>query len=514
MLAILLTLSSLSGCIGDEETAPVENTEPPLTCESLSEQGLTTHSLVISTPEYDNHDSWINEFSIRSQLVFNKSDLDLVDKSSQVLVDGVLYNLLVPVPYSHFTIMIPYVTGENLSYNSVDKTLFPGDLVCLVENPNVEVYDRLASNHPCFDVNSTRLVDGIYEHHEIECEVIMTESPTYVSKLRGNVEFPWDRNDDISSLCRNIYVNENQSNYVGVDFNKLTTLWGHFMPGFEFRIYNTTYENIDQNLEPLGTYFIKEAFTHSGDGQLCNLGIVRLASNANLTEDAVIPMALTSNHSWEVVAEECTFFSRIPESGISELMTSSDCKGNQQYIAEKHRDQYSLDWLANNSHNESVYPFFLNFTQFYLSKDFAAWHSELSDTVHAIDDSWGLNKENITSEIFDNITSKMEIPEMENYSFVDLRQTHYIHCKNWDGDVNWSFTLNRYHPYYDSPLSEKLDDVNYDEDGWAFAGNQEVCTFIVADNNQAVMNEYMLTVVIHREEDGSLSVVAITDDYV
>jgi hypothetical protein len=528
-LTLLLLLFPLTGCIGADNETEVEIS---LACNELD---FTTHEVTTSYPEHE-FETWIETNTIRDGIYIQNSDLSYFEEATQVLLNEQIFNLTPyksPVYDTHTKIGVGWIysadgTGEGIDYNI-------GDVICLIENPEIVlIHDGRGDSRVCKNT-ILRLENGNYEHHIPDCNYVLTENLDRTSTIRGSVEFPSNSvsPEDCDSLS---FFNSFNSSIVGVNLS-VAGSWGHFGGGNEFRVH---YNGIESNY--VKSYFInaqeqdrypltQEASIRSVgihvDDLLrdCNIAGVELYADENLTDPASLDRNLTTADTWEVIAEECTFNRPNARLGESQLMFYHGCSnsylGVSQSFCEDNPD--ICETWANEIQPESSHMYYSNFTQAIINQNYSMWHAMLADQVHSINSDEVYEKQNLTDEFFENFTNKVGAIDLDNASRLDLAQNHWQlrYSPYTNSTFNWSFV-----PVYGnlewgvvSPIAESvlLQDRIYNDTGWGYGGifvpstTYEIHTWVMGPNTTPLLSEYLLTVVLERDGNGTLSIVGIAD---
>tara|TARA_Y100000996_G_scaffold36928_2_gene25747 strand:- start:847 stop:3123 length:2277 start_codon:yes stop_codon:yes gene_type:complete len=507
-----------------------------------SEIEYTTHEVTISFVDYE-FETWQELNPQHRFLYIENSDLIYFEDATQVLANGQIYHLHnqgAPVLDTHTKF---YVFSNTDNQDAVIITN-KGDVVCLIENPNISNYQGELGRECAYD--SHRLENGSYEHASPMCNHVLTEHLDHTSTIRGGIEFPRCPDDDNhgtdNGRCANVlpFFNVHNGSGVGVNYT-VASSWGHFLEGNQFTIH---YNNQDGGYHK--SYFVKELTEERKGGQILSKGIttdniegygvayVELYADENLTELASLDRDLTTNDEWEVIANECSFYRSNFFLGTSKMPKTHHCAGMYKGV--------DIDWYTTNypdfdidayldeinNPKENPHSFFHNFTQAMITKNYSAWHGMLADEVHAVNSNATYDKANLTEAFFENFTNVLGTIELENASRLDLAQSHWQldqypplnpdpnYTFNWGFDVNtvasiaWDVT---------SPMTESalLQDRIYNSTGWGYGGTfiesteYGIMTWIPGPNTTPLFSEYLLTIVVDRDVDGNLSIVGIAD---
>ena len=522
----MLTVS-LSGCIGDD---PVEEQE--VVC---SEIEYTTHEVTISFVEYE-FETWYGYNPHHRFLYIENSDLIYFEDATQVLANGQIYDLQpqgAPVLGTH----TKYYVYSNEDNQDAEIFTNNGDVVCLIENPNISPRDWIWERDRECAPDSYRLENGSYEHANPMCNFVLTEHLDYTSTIRGGIELPQNLHRE---ECQNMtsVLNSHNGSVVGVNYT-VARSWGHFLEGNQFTIYYN-----DQDGGYHKSYFVKEYKEERRGGSIyskgittegsyaCNFAYVQLYADENLTELASLDRELTTNDEWEVIANECSFYRSNFFLGTSKMPISHGCKGvylgldiewYATYNPDFDIDAY-IEGMNNPIESESAHHFFDNFTQAMITKNYSAWHGMLADEVHAVNSNATYDKANLTEAFFENFTNALGTIELENASRLDLAQSHSI-VGDMQSDPNstfdWVFHPNNggFDVNISSPIAESAlsQDRIYNFTGWGYDGTfiesteYSIVTWLPGPNTTPLLSEYLLTIVVDRDADGNLSIVGIAD---
>ena len=521
-LILLMVTISLSGCLesGDSE-------QEVYVC---SEIDFTTHEITVSYLEYELESSFV--YPEYDSVVVKNSDLIYFENATQVLANGQIYDI-----YPEGSAILETNTRFQVYKNNDNQDpriiVDNGDTICLIENPNIDRthYVYLGQYGQC-TVDSYRLENGSYEHAKPMCNYILTEHLDRTSTIRGGVEniIGWE-GDNCPTDVLNIY----NGDLVGLNYT-VGGSWGHFSEGNEFRIY---YNGLNESYHK--SYFLKELREDRQSGtiysrgidtvQPCNIAFVQLYADKNLTEPASLDRNLTTDDDWEIIAEGCTFYRSNFYLGTAEMPITHFCEGTIK--------SSDLTWLVNNvpnfdlsaalerqnNTNESAHEFFKNFTQTMITKNYSEWHNMLADEVHAINSNTTYQKTNLTESFFENFTDTLGTIEFANASIMDLSQSHWqlIHTfilNDPSPTFNWSFDpIGSLFWEVDSPMAESalMQDRIYNHTGWGYNGiffestQHHIMTWVPGPYTTPLLNEYLLTIVVDRNEDGSISIVGMAD---
>jgi hypothetical protein len=173
---------------------------------------------------------------------------------------------------------------------------------------------------------------------------------------------------------------------------------------------------------------------------------------------------------------------------------------------------------------ESSTLFYKNLTQAIITQNYSMWYAMLADQVHSVNSDVVYEKQNLTEEFFENFTNKVGTIDLENASRLDLAQNHWELYQNGNygnaenSTFDWSFVKGNMEWEIVSPLAESvlLQDRIYNDTGWGYDGifvsrSYEICTWVMGPNTTPLISEYLLTVVLDRDENGTLSIVGIAD---
>ena len=526
--SLLILTVSLSGCIGDD---PVEEQEV-FVC---SEIEYTTHEVTISFVEYE-FETWYGYNPQHRFLYIENSDLIYFEDATQVLANGQIYDLQpqgAPVLGAHTKYYV-YSNEDNQ-----DAQIFTnnGDVVCLIENPNISPRDWIWERDRECAPDSYRLENGSYEHANPMCNFVLTEHLDYTSTIRGGIELPENLHRE---ECQNMtsVLNSHNGSVVGVNYT-VAGSWGHFLEGNQFTIYYN-----DQDGGYHKSYFVKELKEERSGGTIYSYGIttdgiegygvayVELYADENLTELASLDRDLTTNDEWEVIANECFFERSNFFLGTSKMPIMHGCAGvylgiDIEWYETNHPD-FDIDAYLDEfmKPKENSASFFRNFTQAMIAKNYSAWHGMLADEVHAINSNATYDKANLTEAFFENFTNALGTIELENASRLDLAQSHWQleqypplnpypnYTFNWVFDPSNALEWDVASPMAESALSQ---DRIYNSTGWGYDGafieSREyiIMTWIPGPNTTPLLSEYLLTIVVDRDTDGNLSIVGIAD---
>ena len=502
-----------------------------------SEIEYTTHEVTISFVEYE-FESWYGNNPQYRYLYIENSDLIYFEDATQVLANGQIYDfqpLGAPVHDTHTKYFV-YSNEDNQ-----DAQIFTnnGDVVCLIENPNISPSDWIWERNRECAPDSYRLENGSYEHANPMCNFVLTEHLDRTSTIRGGIEFP--RNLDVGDgFCGNLldWFNVYNGSMVAVNYT-LAGSWGHFLEGNQFTIYYN-----DQDGGYHKSYFVKEHKEERMGGQIyskgittdnvegCNVAYVQLYADENLTELASLDRNLTTNDEWEVIANGCFFDRSNFYLGTTKMPIVHGCEGVYKGL--------DIDWYTNyypefdvdaylediNNPKENPLTFFENFTQAMITKNYSAWHGMLADEVHAVNSDTTYDKANLTEAFFENFTNALGAIELENASRLDLAQSHWRleHAPPFNSEPNstfdWVFDpTNTMQWDVASPMAESAlsQDRIYNSTGWGYGGTfiestgYRIMTWVPGPNTTPLFSEYLLTIVVDRDADGSLSIVGIAD---
>ena len=529
VLTLLLLLFPLTGCIGADNETEVEI---PLVC---SELDFTTHEVTTSYPDFE-FETWIENNTVQHVIYIQNSDLSYFEEATQVLANEQIFNLTPyksPVSDTHTQIKVDQIFWANNTIDSIEYNI--GDVVCLIENPEIVlIHDGRGDARWCKS-NPLRLENGNYEHNQTNCNFVLTENLDGTSTIRGSVEFL--RNSVSPETCDDLpSINSFNSSIVGVNLS-VAGNWGHFGGGNEFRVhYNGIESNyvksyfidaIEQDMYPLTQGASTRSMGIHNDKLLrdCNIAAVLLYADENLTDPASLDRNLTTADTWEVIAKECSFYRNNALLGESQLRFSHGCSGSYLGMSPSFCEDYPdiCETWANEIQPESSHMFYSNFTQAIITQNYSMWHAMLADQVHSINSDVVYEKQNLTVEFFENFTSKVGTIDLENASRLDLAQNHWQlrYSPYTNSTFNWSFDPGNGNLEWEvvSPLAESvlLQDRIYNDTGWGYGGifvpstTYEIHTWIMGPNTTPLLSEYLLTVVLDRDENGTLSIVGIAD---
>jgi len=467
-------------------------------------------------------------------LYIENSDLIYFKNATQVLANGQIYDLhpqWAPVHDTHTKFSV-YTNDDNQDQNIIVNK---GDIVCLIENPDVQIQSNFEMGREC-NFESHRLEDGSFEHVSTMCNYVLTEPLNRTSTIRGGVEFPRDLStpDCLNSIE---VLNVQNGNSVGVNYT-VGGNWGHFAEGNEFRIY---YNNPGEDYHK--SYFVKELREENLGGGIyskgidanslyeCSIAFVELYADENLTEIASLDRDLTTGDVWEVIANECIFSRFNYYLDSSEMQFIHNCEGVFQ--------GWDIEWLVSNSPDfdvelftesqnkprEGQVGFFENFTQAMITKDYSKWYNMLDDEIHAINSDAIYQKSDLNETFFENFTKALGTIEINNASRLDLAQSHLQLTQSFlpgsDSTFNWSFDLTNtadefkiVSPLHDSIL---LQDRIYNSTGWGYDGkfiessDYMILTWAAGPKTPLLLSEFLLTIVVERDDNGNLSIVGIPD---
>lgn len=524
LLAMIMMSVSLAGCLDLNGIGQKQN--------ACNELDFIAHEVTISYVEYE-FESYLDASAQYGVLYIKNADLIYLEDATQVLANGQIYDLdsqSAPVLDTHTTVYVFTNPDNDQPQLMVNKD----DVVCLIENPDVQ-YDLKGEIGRVCATDSYRLENGSYEHAHPMCNYVLTEHLDRTSTIRGGIELPQNLAYDACSYANTI-MNVYNGSFVSLNYTVEGSV-GHFVEGNEFRIY---YSDQDQRYHK--SYFVKELTEQrhwgsiyskgiSNDGfETCGIAYVQLYADENFTELASLDRDLTTNDSWEVIAQSC-YFERVNfYLGSSEMPIMHGCIGYAQP---------DWDWLQDNQpgfdldaelervnrNEERPEDFFQNFTQAAISKNYSVWHSMLADEVHAINSNVSYQKENLNETFFENFTSALGTIEFDNASRMDLAQSHWRLVQSYFPDsnttFNWSFDQNNRGFMWEvaSPMAESalLQDRIYNSTGWGYDGifiestEHEIMTWVAGPNTTPLINEYLLTIVVDRNDDGSFSIVGMAD---
>ena len=499
-----------------------------------SEIEYTTHEVTISFVDYE-FETWQELNPQHRFLYIENSDLIYFEDATQVLANGQIYHLHnqgAPVLDTHTKF---YVFSNTDNQDAVIITN-KGDVVCLIENPNISNYQGELGRECAYD--SHRLENGSYEHASPMCNHVLTEHLDHTSTIRGGIEFPRCPYDD--EYCANVLslFNVHNGSLVSVNYT-VAGSWGHFLEGNQFTIYYN-----DQDGGYHKSYFVKELKEERNGGQIYSYGIstdnieglgvayVELYADENLTELAALDRDLTTNDVWEVIANGCFFDRTNFYLGTTKMPIAHGCEGVYKGL--------DIDWYTNyypdfdidayyeslNITQENAGEFFDNFTQAMITKNYSAWHGMLADDVHAVNSNATYDKANLTEAFFENFTNTLGTIELENASRLDLAQSHwtgieYMYRIDPNSAFDWVFHPNNGgdSANISSPMTESVlsQDRIYNSAGWGYDGtfieSTEciIMTWLPGPNTTPLFSEYLLTIVVDRDADGNLSIVGIAD---
>jgi len=524
---LLMVTISLAGCLdsGDSE-------QEVYVC---SEIDFTTHEITVSYLEYELERSYV--YPEYGNLIVKNSDLIYFENTTQVLSNGQIYDI-----HPQGSAILETHTRFQVYYNedNEDSRIITnnGDTVCLIENPNIDRTNEIfLGQYGRCTVDSYRLENGSYEHAEPMCNHILTEHLDGTSTIRGGVENVYNILTEGYDSCFeaadvfNIY----NGDLVGLNYT-VERSWGHFSEGKEFRIH---YNGVNESYHK--SYFLKELREDVQSGviysrgidtvQPCNIAFVQLYADKNLTEPASLDRNLTTDDVWEVIAEGCTFYRSNFHLGTAEMPIIHACdgmvKGTDWAWLVNNVPNFDLNAAIENENNtnESAHEFFKNFTQTMITKNYSEWHNMLADEVHAINSNTTYQKTNLTESFFENFTDALGTIQFANASIMDLSQNHWqlIHTfilEDPNPTFNWSFDpIGSLLWEVDSPMAESalMQDRIYNHTGWGYDGmffestGLKIMTWVPGPYTTPLLNEYLLTIVVDRNEDGSISIVGMAD---
>ena len=500
----------------------IEEVQESISCADLD---LTTYDITTSYPEYEYETSMFS-YSVYSHLFVQNSDLVYFENATQVVSNGQLYNLSPyhsPIYETHTKISV-YEAVEN---NEPRINYYIGDTVCIIENPEITlVHDGRGDSRLCETV-SNRLANGSYEHHHPDCNYVLTENLDKISTIRGSIEIP--KNAMTPDACEfGDIINSFNSSIVSVN-RSVAGNWGHFGGGNEFIInYNGENESYSKS------YYIKaEELERYYDYQIrslgikeyifCNFAYVELYADKNLSEMASLDRNLTEDDTWEVIAEDCSFTRKPSRVGESQMGFIHGCSGMYVGFSSQFYEDYP-DYVEPEP-RENLFDFYSNFTQAIITQDYTVWYGMLADEVHLINSDLVLNKTDIDLSYFENFTTNVGSIELENASYLDLVQTHWRlvaqFLDNSNETFNWTFTayINDLNSQITSPLANSAlaQDRIYNETGWGFndtftnSSKYMILSWSPNSYTDPIISEYLLTIVVDRDEDGDLAIVGLTD---
>ena len=529
---VVIISTELSDQYSEYFDKPVVVEEKPLVC---SELGFTTHEVTTSYPDFE-FEIWLEVNQISDGIYIQNSDLAYFEEATQVLVNEQIYNLTpykIPVYDTHTKINVQS-NNSNADWR-INYSL--GDVICLIENPGIIIVDNGVGTQRSCPRTTIRLENGSYVHHAPACNYVMTENLDGISTMSGSIEFPSNSVHPDSCEQYKWYtgqmVNSFNSSTVGVNLS-IAGGWGHFGGGNEFRVhYNGIESNyvksyfinaLEEDLGYLGQYTIYSKGVRAESG--CNFAYVELYADENLTEPASLDRNLTSADTWEVIATNCTFDRLIsPRLGESKIGFYHGCSSAYLGLSPSFYEE-NPDWNethGNESLSEKSYLFYNNLTQAVITQNYSMWHAMLADQVHSINSDVVYEKQNLTEEFFENFTSKVGAIDLENASRLDLAQGHWQlrYSPYTNSTFNWVFDLGigLLGQNVTSPLAESvlLQDRIYNDTGWGYGGifvpstTYEIYTWSAGPNTTPLLSEYLLTVVLERDENGTLSIVGIAD---
>ena len=526
LFSILIIVASLAGCLGEDLD---DGEQEVFVC---SEMEYTTHEVTISFVDYE-FETWQDLNPQHRFLYIENSDLIYFEDATQVLANGQIYDLHplgAPVLDTHTKFWVFSNTDNQDAVIITNK----GDVVCLIDNPNISNYAGELGRECAYD--SHRLENGSYEHASPMCNHVLTEHLDHTSTIRGGIEFPRCPYDD--EYCANVLslFNVHNGSLVSVNYT-VAGSWGHFLEGNQFTIYYN-----DQDGGYHKSYFVKEHKEERMGGQIyskgittdnvegCNVAYVQLYADENLTELASLDRNLTTNDEWEVIANGCFFDRSNFYLGTTKMPIVHGCEGVYKGL--------DIDWYTNyypefdvdaylediNSPKENARTFFENFTQAMITKNYSAWHGMLADEVHAVNSDTTYDKANLTEAFFENFTNALGAIELENASRLDLAQSHWRleqYPPGPNSSFNWVFDPTNTILEWDvaSPMAESAlsQDRIYNSTGWGYGGTfiesteYGIMTWIPGPNTTPLFSEYLLTIVVDRDVDGNLSIVGIAD---
>ena len=502
-----------------------------------SEIEYTTHEVTISFVDYE-FETWQELNPQHRYLNIENSDLIYFEDATQVLANGQIYDLHPQGAPVHDTHTKFYVKSNTDNQDAVIITN-EGDVVCLIENPNISfgagTQSQWEMGRECA-YDSHRLENGSYEHASPMCNHVLTEHLDYTSTIRGGIEFPKCREVEVNCGHLLSVLNVHNGSMVSVNYT-VAGSWGHFLEGNQFTIYYN-----DQDGGYHKSYFVKELKEERRGGTIYSYGIttdqvegygiayVELYADENLTELASLDRDLTTNDEWEVIANECFFERSNFFLGTSKMPIMHGCAGvylgiDIEWYETNHPD-FDIDAYLDEfmKPKENSASFFNNFTQAMIAKNYSAWHGMLADEVHAINSNVTYDKANLTEAFFENFTNALGTIELENASRLDLAQSHSI-VGNMQSDPNstfdWVFHPNNggFDVNISSPIAESAlsQDRIYNLTGWGYDGTfiesteYSIVTWLPGPNTTPLLSEYLLTIVVDRDADGNLSIVGIAD---
>ena len=261
----------------------------------------------------------------------------------------------------------------------------------------------------------------------------------------------------------------------------------------------------------------------------CGVAVIELFADKNLTTPATLDRNLTSDDSWEVIADGCTFYRYNYYLGTSIMPIIHSCEGtflglDKDWWASNY-PEFDVDAYEEESRNsgEDVREFFDNFSQAMISKNYSMWHDMLSEEVHAINSDTTYQKSNLNESFFQNFTSTLGSINLENASRLDLAQSHLqltqLTFSNAYSTFDWEFETSLPDTNITSPLKDSVlvQDRIYNSTGYGYddtfidTPHLMIMTWVVGPNTPSLLSEYLLTIVVDRDDDGQLSIVGIPD---
>ena len=147
----------------------------------------------------------------------------------------------------------------------------------------------------------------------------------------------------------------------------------------------------------------------------------------------------------------------------------------------------------------------------------------LSEEVHAINSDTTYQKSNLNESFFQNFTSTLGSINLENASRLDLAQSHLqltqLTFSNAYSTFDWEFETSLPDTNITSPLKDSVlvQDRIYNSTGYGYddtfidTPHLMIMTWVVGPNTPSLLSEYLLTIVVDRDDDGQLSIVGIPD---
>jgi len=524
--SLLVLTVSISGCLGFDDSEPGKT----LVC---SDMNFPTHEVIIDFVDYEFPIPEESNYQVNLVTVKN-ADLIYFEDATQVLVDGEIFDIRyegAPFRENHTTFRV-YHSSEN----GIQLFTNEGDVVCLIENPEISIMP-VEKDRYC-GTDSYRLENGSYEHSSPMCNYILTEHLDRTSTIRGQIEPLQITDDETNMFCSNLtaIINAQNSSFVGLNYT-VANNWGHFGEGNTFTIY---YNNQIDSYHK--SYFLKELQEDKQGASIysrgitndqvfgCGISYVYIFEDENLTTEASLDRNLTKEDTWEVVANGCNFYRNNFLLGSSEMTISHGCEGFYKGINEdwylEYQPEVDIDAIleSQNMSKPSISLFFNNFTQAMITKNYSIWHSMLNDDLHVINSNITYSKHNLTETFFENFTNALGTIELENASRLDIEQSHwrliFQHTSYNDSTFNWVFDPSNFYGWnVTSPIGESVlsQDRIYNSTGYGYDDifvesiNYTIMTWVAGPNTTPLLNEYLLTIVVDRDTDGNLSIVGIPD---